>query len=34
MPIPREEDAWIDEDGKISYLAGPQTELWLVGAGR
>lgn len=31
VPMPREEDAWIDDDGKVSYLTGPQTELWLVG---
>ncbi len=27
----REEDAWLGEDGKIRFLAGPQAELWLVG---
>jgi hypothetical protein len=32
--MPREEDAWINEDGNLSYLTGPQMELWLVGAGR
>jgi Xaa-Pro aminopeptidase len=26
----REEDAWIDEDGGVRPLAGPQTELWLI----
>lgn len=30
VPIPREEDAWIDEQGKITYLTGPQMELWLI----
>ena len=34
VPMQREEDAWIDEDGNLSYLTGPQMELWLVGAGR
>jgi hypothetical protein len=33
VPMQREEDAWIDEDGNLSYLTGPQMELWLVGAG-
>lgn len=33
VPMPREEDAWIDGEGKVSWLTGPQTELWLVGAG-
>jgi hypothetical protein len=32
--MPREQDAWIDEDGNVGYLTGPQMELWLVGAGR
>jgi hypothetical protein len=31
VPMPREEDAWIDDDGTVTYLTGPQTELWLVG---
>jgi hypothetical protein len=26
----REEDAWIDDDGILSYLSGPQQELWLI----
>lgn len=30
VPIRREEDAWIDDDGKVTYLSGPQTALWLV----
>ncbi|MEX2496137.1 MAG: M24 family metallopeptidase [Woeseia sp.] len=30
VPIPREEDAWIDEDGKVSYITGPQEALWLI----
>jgi hypothetical protein len=30
VPLPREEDAWIDEHGKISYLTGPQKELWVI----
>jgi len=31
VPMPREEDAWIDDDGRVTYLTGPQSELWLVG---
>ncbi|HSR42705.1 MAG TPA: hypothetical protein VLL48_11045, partial [Longimicrobiales bacterium] len=27
----REEDAWVDEEGKIRFFVGPQEELWLVG---
>jgi hypothetical protein len=30
VPLPREEDAWIDQQGKITYLTGPQKELWLI----
>jgi hypothetical protein len=30
VPFPREEDAWIDEHGKITYLTGPQRELWII----
>lgn len=30
VPIPREEDAWIDEHGKVTYLTGPQKGLWLI----
>ena len=30
VPIPREEDAWIDHNGQVSYLTGPQEELWLI----
>lgn len=30
VPIPREEDAWIDDHGKVSYMTGPQEELWLI----
>jgi hypothetical protein len=30
VPIPREEDAWIDDLGKVRYLTGPQEELWLI----
>lgn len=28
--IPREEDAVVQEDGTVRFLAGPQTELWLI----
>ncbi len=31
VTMPREEDAWVDEQGVVRYLAGPQKELWLVG---
>lgn len=27
----REEDAWVDENGKVHFMAGPEMELWLVG---
>lgn len=27
----REEDAWVDEDGMVHFMSGPQMELWLVG---
>jgi hypothetical protein len=30
VPIPREEDAWIDDQGNVTYLTGPQKELWLI----
>jgi hypothetical protein len=30
VPMPREEDAWIDDDGKAHFLTGPQKELWLI----
>jgi hypothetical protein len=30
VPMQREEDAWIDDDGILSYLSGPQQELWLI----
>ena len=33
VPIPREEDAWIDSDGTTRFLTGPQTELWIVRSG-
>jgi Xaa-Pro aminopeptidase len=26
----REEDAWVDADGVVRFMAGPQTELWLI----
>lgn len=29
----REEDAWLDQQGKIRFMVGPQKELWLVGVG-
>lgn len=31
VTMAREEDAWIDEDGNVRFLVGPQSELWLVG---
>ncbi len=31
VSMAREEDAWLGEDGKIRFLAGPQKELWLIG---
>ena len=27
----REEDAWVDEDGRVRFFVGPQSALWLVG---
>ena len=30
VPMPREEDAWIDDDGNVSFITGPQRELWLI----
>lgn len=27
----REEDAWVDEEGRVRFFVGPQEELWLVG---
>ncbi len=30
VPIPREEDAWIDDEGRVRYLTGPQKALWLI----
>jgi len=27
----REEDAWVDEEGRLRFFVGPQEELWLVG---
>jgi len=31
VSMAREEDAWLGEDGKVRFLVGPQTELWLIG---
>ena len=28
----REEDAWVGQDGVVRFMAGPQKELWLIGA--
>lgn len=28
--IAREEDAWVGEDGRVHWMAGPQEELWLI----
>jgi hypothetical protein len=30
VPIPREEDAWIDDEGRVRYLTGPQEALWVI----
>jgi hypothetical protein len=30
VPIQREEDAWLDGTGELTYLTGPQDELWLI----
>jgi hypothetical protein len=30
VPIQREEDAWLDADGKLTYLTGPQNVLWVI----
>jgi hypothetical protein len=30
VPMAREEDAWIDDDGRTHFLTGPQKELWLI----
>lgn len=30
VSIPREEDAWIDSDGNVSFISGPQQEFWLI----
>ena len=27
----REEDAWVDEEGRVRFFVGPQQELWLIG---
>ena len=32
VPIQREEDAWLDASGEVTYLTGPQNELWLIRA--
>ena len=30
VPMAREEDAWIDDEGNVSFITGPQQELWLI----
>jgi hypothetical protein len=30
VPMAREEDAWIDLNGKAHFITGPQQELWLI----
>jgi hypothetical protein len=30
VPMAREEDAWIDDDGNTHFITGPQKELWLI----
>jgi len=31
VTMAREEDAWVDAEGRVHFTAGPQMELWLVG---
>ena len=31
VTMAREEDAWIDADGRVHFMVGPQKELWLIG---
>jgi len=31
VTMAREEDAWVDENGQVHFMVGPQKELWLVG---
>lgn len=31
VTMAREEDAWVDENGAVRFLVGPQADLWLVG---
>ena len=31
VTMAREEDAWVDENGDVHFMAGPQAALWLVG---
>ena len=31
VTMAREEDAWVDADGQVRFLVGPQPELWLIG---
>lgn len=30
VPIQREEDAWLDGSGEVTYITGPQNALWLI----
>lgn len=30
VPMAREEDAWIDGDGNVRFITGPQQALWLI----
>ena len=31
VTMAREEDAWVNEEGEVHFLAGPQEKLWLIG---
>jgi hypothetical protein len=31
VTMAREEDAWVDENGQVHFMVGPQMELWLIG---
>jgi hypothetical protein len=31
VTMAREEDAWVDQNGQVHFMVGPQMELWLIG---
>jgi Xaa-Pro aminopeptidase len=31
VTMAREEDAWVDAEGQVHFMVGPQMELWLIG---